>query len=62
MAYLQLLVGSDDYDIRVFKSDEMVVEISEVEVSSNTWNIAPCPSLPRTCFPVSSVVFIFEKA
>lgn len=31
--FLQLLVGSEDFDIRVFKEDEMVAEMSETEVN-----------------------------
>lgn len=30
---LQLLVGSEDFDIRVFKEDEIVAEMTETEVS-----------------------------
>ena len=37
---LQLLVGSDDYDIRVFKNDEMIAEISEVEVRAPTKSLS----------------------
>lgn len=35
----QLLVGSEDFDIRVFKEDEIVAEMSETEVSttSESW-------------------------
>lgn len=29
---VQLLVGSEDFDIRVFKEDEIVAEMSETEV------------------------------
>lgn len=29
---MQLLVGSEDFDIRVFKEDEIVAEMSETEV------------------------------
>jgi len=31
--YLELLVGSEDYDIRVFKDDEIIAEMTETEVS-----------------------------
>lgn len=31
--YFQLLVGSEDFDIRVFKEDEIVAEMSETEVN-----------------------------
>ena len=34
---LQLLVGSEDFDIRVFKEDELVSEITENEV--NGWTV-----------------------
>ena len=30
---LQLLVGSEDFDIRVFKEDELVSEMAENEVN-----------------------------
>lgn len=30
----QLLVGSEDFDIRVFKEDEIIAEMTETEVSS----------------------------
>lgn len=29
----QLLVGSEDYDIRVFKEDEIIAEMTETEVN-----------------------------
>ena len=29
----QLLVGSEDFDIRVFKEDEIIAEMTETEVS-----------------------------
>ena len=29
---MQLLVGSEDYDIRVFKDDEIIAEMTETEV------------------------------
>jgi len=29
----KLLVGSEDYDIRVFKDDEIIAEMTETEVS-----------------------------
>lgn len=32
----QLLVGSEDFDIRVFKEDEIVAEMTETEVRSAT--------------------------
>ena len=32
--YPQLLVGSEDFDIRVFKEDEIIAEMTETEVSS----------------------------
>ena len=32
----QLLVGSEDFDIRVFKEDEIVAEITETEVSTTS--------------------------
>lgn len=35
---LQLLVGSEDFDIRVFKEDEIVAEMTETEVRSATSN------------------------
>lgn len=28
----QLIVGSEDYDIRVFKEDEIIAEMTETEV------------------------------
>ena len=31
MLLLQLLVGSEDFDIRVFKDDEIIAEMSETE-------------------------------
>ena len=31
--HLQLLVGSEDFDIRVFKEDEIIAEMTETEVS-----------------------------
>lgn len=33
LLYLQLLVGSEDFDIRVFKEDELVSEMTENEVN-----------------------------
>lgn len=33
MVCFQLLVGSEDFDIRVFKEDELVSEMTENEVS-----------------------------
>lgn len=33
MLFLQLLVGSEDFDIRVFKEDVIVAEMSETEVN-----------------------------
>ena len=30
---MQLLVGSEDFDIRVFKEDEIIAEMTETEVS-----------------------------
>lgn len=33
---IQLLVGSEDFDIRVFKEDEIIAEMSETEVRSST--------------------------
>ena len=30
----QLLVGSEDYDIRVYKDDEIIAEMTETEVST----------------------------
>lgn len=33
MYYLQLLVGSEDFDIRVFREDELVSEMAENEVT-----------------------------
>lgn len=32
----QLLVGSEDFDIRVFKEDEIVAEMTETEVCGAT--------------------------
>lgn len=32
----QLLVGSEDFDIRVFKEDEIVAEMTETEVGTAT--------------------------
>lgn len=32
----QLLVGSEDFDIRVFKEDEIVAEMTETEVRNAT--------------------------
>lgn len=31
--FFQLVVGSEDYDIRVFKEDEIIAEMTETEVS-----------------------------
>ena len=31
--FSQLLVGSEDFDIRVFKEDEIIAEMTETEVS-----------------------------
>lgn len=33
--FLQLLVGSEDFEIRVFKEDELVSEMSENEVNGS---------------------------
>lgn len=35
----QLLVGSEDFDIRVFKEDEIVAEMTETEVCGATIRI-----------------------
>ena len=32
----QLIVGSEDYDLRVFKEDEIIAEMTETEVSFTT--------------------------
>ena len=32
LCFFQLLVGSEDYDIRVFKDDEIIAEMTETEV------------------------------
>ena len=32
MMMFQLIVGSEDYDIRVFKEDEIIAEMTETEV------------------------------
>lgn len=32
----QLLVGSEDFDIRIFKEDEIVAEMTETEVGTPT--------------------------
>ena len=32
--HFQLLVGSEDFDIRVFKEDEIIAEMTETEVST----------------------------
>lgn len=32
----QLLVGSEDFDIRIFKEDEIVAEMTETEVGTAT--------------------------
>lgn len=32
--FFKLLVGSEDFDIRVFKEDEIVAEMTETEVRS----------------------------
>ena len=34
--FFQLLVGSEDFDIRVFKEDEIIAEMTETEVRSAT--------------------------
>ena len=34
----QLLVGSEDFDIRVFKEDEIIAEMTETEVSILCFN------------------------
>ena len=31
--HMQLLVGSEDFDIRVFREDEIIAEMTETEVS-----------------------------
>ena len=33
--FMQLLVGSEDFDIRVFKEDEIIAEMTETEVSTS---------------------------
>jgi len=33
--HLQLVVGSEDYDIRVFREDEIIAEMTETEVLSH---------------------------
>lgn len=46
MLYSQLLVGSEDFDIRVFKEDELVSEMTENEV---TGCIMYCSTLFKLC-------------
>ena len=36
----QLLVGSEDFDIRVFKKDELVAEMAETEAVSGLCSVA----------------------
>ena len=38
MVFSQLLVGSEDFDIRVFKEDEIIAEMTETEVSILCFN------------------------
>ena len=33
--FAQLLVGSEDFDIRVFKEDEIIAEMTETEVGAS---------------------------
>lgn len=33
LSYIQLLVGSEDFDIRVFREEELVSEMAENEVT-----------------------------
>lgn len=42
--HFQLLVGSEDFDIRVFKEDELVSEMTENEVNgcSGLHSVQPC--------------------
>ncbi|ESO03961.1 hypothetical protein HELRODRAFT_99764 [Helobdella robusta] len=39
---MELLVGSEDYDIRIFKKDEIFAEISENEVLNNIYALNDC--------------------
>ena len=39
MTTFQLIVGSEDYDIRVFKEDEIIAEMTETEVGAT---VNPC--------------------
>jgi hypothetical protein len=32
-SHLQLIVGSEDFDIRVFREDEIIAEMTETEVN-----------------------------
>ena len=34
VCYVQLVVGSDDFDIRVFREDEIIAEMTETEVNN----------------------------
>lgn len=33
LVWFQLIVGSEDFDIRVFREDEIIAEMTETEVS-----------------------------
>jgi len=37
--YLELLVGSEDYDIRVFKDDEIIAEMTETEAVTSLYSL-----------------------
>lgn len=46
---LQLLVGSEDFDIRVFKEDELVSEMTENEVNGSLFLSLLNPTVVTKC-------------
>lgn len=50
MCFSQLLVGSEDFDIRVFKEDELVSEMTENEVKGS---LVESNCTDKVCFSVS---------
>ena len=56
LCVFQLIVGSEDFDIRVFKGDELLHEINEVEVSQAFLHLY----VPLLCRPVAGHLHFYS--
>ena len=54
---MELVVGSEDYDLRVFRGDELLGEISEVDVSIGRWD---SDSLPREAMLMTRILNVIH--